>query len=183
MLLVQFLAIAVMRGEAATPLPVLLDRARVFQRAGLAPLAREQYSHILKLHPGNKEASKALGDLVSKETDERMRSALAAHKAGALDIAVFQVNRTLAIAPKETQALDLKKKLVQEQKLKKQLEAQVSKDYLKGVELYRTGRLDLALANFVRVLNLDPSNKGALDYIQKIGDRLKLTSPEGARKP
>ncbi len=164
-------------GAASPSLPVLMERARGFQLASLAPVAREQFSYILRLYPKNKEVSQALTDLTSAEFKQHMKAALSAQKTRDLDTALVHVNLALSISPKEADALDLKKKLIQEQKLKHQLSARVNQDYVKGVEFYQAGKLDLALASFVRVLNLDPAHKGALDYVQKIGDRIKAGKP------
>ncbi|MCG3205420.1 MAG: hypothetical protein KCHDKBKB_02141 [Elusimicrobia bacterium] len=156
--------------------PILMDRARVFEKADLAPLAREQYAFVLRWDPKNKDASKALEDLKTREIEEHMSGALSAQKIGAFDVALHHVDRILAVNPTHTQALGLKKQLTRERNSKAELTDRVSKDYLKGIESYQNGQLDLSLAHFVRVLNLDPNHKGALDYIEKIGERMKTSS-------
>jgi tetratricopeptide (TPR) repeat protein len=160
--------------EKTAALSELLDRAHIFQKAELVSLAREQYAYILHLHPNNSEASKALHDIDTVEFGSCMKSALTAQKAGEVEAALLQVNRALAINPKESQAVELKMKLSQESELSSRMGDQISKDYRHGVEQYQNEQWDQALASFVRVLNLDPTHKGALDYIQKIGTHMKV---------
>jgi tetratricopeptide (TPR) repeat protein len=166
----------------STPaLALLMGRANAFEKANVPSIACEEYAYALRLYPKNKELSQALESLSAVEYKSLMKDALAAQKSGDAVTALAKVNQALAVSPKDADAVQLKQKLLQDQKLQSELDARVSGDYRKGIELYQKGQLDLALASFVRVLNLDPNNKGALDYIQKIGERLKAT-PEAVKK-
>jgi tetratricopeptide (TPR) repeat protein len=159
-------------------LPLLRARAQEFQKFNLNPIAREQYATLLRLNPNDKVSSKALKELNSGETEHHLKEGARSKKAGDLERAFLHVNRALNISPNNMEAIALKNTLVQEETLRKQLADQISKDYLKGVDLYQNSRLDLALANFVRVLNLDPNHKGALGYIEKIGEQMKAPNPQ-----
>ncbi len=154
--------------ESPASFSTLWQRAQAFQTAGLVPVAHEQFSYLLQKDPQNKQALLAQENLVSVELNQSIKKSQAAYKEGDLDAALQYIQRALILSPKNTQALALKKQWLQEQELKKQMESRVNKIMQKGIGLYQSGQWDAALASFVSVLNLDPTNKQARAYIEKI---------------
>lgn len=61
----------------------------------------------------------------------------------------------------------------QAQKARGQVDALVKRDLQEGINYFEHNQFDEAVAAFVRVLNIDPSNEEAAAYIKKIGDHAR----------
>jgi tetratricopeptide (TPR) repeat protein len=159
-------------------LSTLTQRAVLFEQVGLPAVAREQYRLILRLYPNAPGIEKALTALSRRDAASRLDNARRAHDAGVLPLALSELDRALADTPNDSSLQALRAEWTKEEKLHAGLRAHVSKDYLEGVSLYQKGENDRALECFLRVLNLDPQHKGAMGYVERIGQKMDVGTRE-----
>jgi len=157
---------------AAVPAKILIERAEKFKTLGLIPLAREQYMYVKKEYPKEKSVAQALEELSGAELKIHESNALNAENAGALKLAALEYERALKADPSNQRLKGRYKGVMKEINLKQGLNERVSKEYLRGLEFYQAGKLDQALESFVTTLNMAPQHKGALNYVEKIGEKL-----------
>lgn len=161
---------AVVWADASVQL--LLDRAHRFERMGLTAVAREQYLLIQKKFPQEKRSLAALANLSRLEGERHYEKAVKAKKVGAVKLALLEAERAISADSSHRQAKALKESLKKEVALKNSMSDRVQKDYTAGLTYYQNGQTDRALECFVKVLNIDPKHRGALVYIERIGEKM-----------
>ncbi len=159
-------------------LATLLDRAHTFEQIGLPAVAREQYRLILRLYPKAVGVEKELVALSRRDAAQHVENARRAHDAGVLPLALSELDRALIDDPTDGNIKSLRAEWGKEEHLHAGLHELVSKDYLEGLSLYQKGENDRALECFLRVLNLDPQHKGAMGYVERIGQKMDVGAHE-----
>ena len=156
------------------PLPVLLERAQAFEEAGLMALARGEYMYILSIYPKEASVQADLKNISEKETKYHLENAERMKKLGALTVALYHANLAVSASPGSSAAKECQTELMKEISLQKGLQEKTSTDYLQGIKYYEAGQWTLALESFVKVLNMDPDHKGALSYVEKVGQKINI---------
>jgi tetratricopeptide (TPR) repeat protein len=157
-------------------LSTLTERAHSFEQLGLPVVAREQYRLILRLYPKAPGIEKSLVALSKRDAASHVDNARRARDAGVLPLALRELDRALADTPHDGDIKNLRDEWKKEERLRAGLREHVSKDYLEGLALYQKGQNDRALECFLRVLNLDPQHKGAMGYVERIGQKMDVGS-------
>lgn len=156
----------------------LMARAKLYASLGLTPLAREQYRIILNGTPDDNDAKAEFAVLTDIEVRSSLQQAQICAKRKDLDAALVHIEHVLSLQPRHAAARELKTSVTQEKKLNNNLQSLIAAEANQGKEFYRSGKTDLALASFVRALNLDPHNTEILSYIEKIGQQIGMGQPE-----
>ena len=164
---------------ARTPTPTLVvQMADGYQAAGLLPVAREEIRWGLKRFPLEKSLAKKLSALSVEEGRYHLQRGEAFKSNGLLKPALVSFDKAVKVDPGNSRAVRLKEETSQELSVGAGRHDRVARDFQSGVDRFNQGQWDRALESFVKVLNLDPTHKGALVYIEKLEEKLANRTEE-----
>ena len=157
----------------------LLDRAHTFEQIGLPAVEREQYRLILRLYPKAVGVEKELAALSRRDAAQHLENARRAHDAGVLPLALSELDRALADDPTDGSIKSLARGMGKRRTAARRFaRSRFERLFWEGLSLYQKGENDRALECFLRVLNLDPQHKGAMGYVERIGQSMDVGTHE-----
>jgi tetratricopeptide (TPR) repeat protein len=147
------------------------DQANIFYSKKYYSAAKDLLNLIFDIDPDNAQARsllKRIDEDMTQEISTSLQTAHDAEKAGRMLEAVEAYNRILELDPgnlaiKQARAQDVDK-------------LDIAKQLTLGIDLYNKGQLDDAKAEFESVLQVNPKEPVALEYMQKLGTRPAMAS-------
>ena len=137
--------------------------------------AIKDFNSVLKLDGGNKEArslSREARRTLDKEVAPLLKSAEAALEGGDEKAAALDLNRVLGRDPDNRRAKSIMERLDRAAS-REALKKEITKHYLRGIELYTSGKFTAAIESWEKVLDLDPDHVKAKINIEKAAKKLE----------
>ncbi len=114
---------------------------------------------------------------------ESTRSGLDAYQKGDFQIAMEEFEKALLLDPSnETVKEYHKKAIVRAFATFKNLEGDVEKIYLQGVDMYVEGKYEVAISMWQRILEKDPLNKRVIKAIDKAEEQIRTRNESKKKK-
>ncbi len=153
--------------------------------------AKDMFLEVLKLEPNNKTAKeylekieKALAELarlksIEDEAEKHFILGLNYFNKKEYESALEEFNITLEIKPDHQKAIEYKNKVLEilkklKEKQEKEKYTLIQKLLAEGIKYYQLGEYELAIEKFKKVLELDPENKYAKEYLRLAIQALQL---------
>jgi tetratricopeptide (TPR) repeat protein len=149
-------------------------------KAGRYTDAIANYKAVLLIDRGNREAAAGLQNaarLRSKTVEKMLEPGVKASKEGNYYQAMAAFNEVLQIDGKNTEARRLRKEM------KEKLDELLTPLLKEGIEAYKKGDIGVAVVSFKKVLNVEPGNKEAKEYLGKMDiDKAKASIEKEVEK-
>jgi len=185
------------KGEFETVGELYYAQGTVFYIKGEWGKAISQWENALKIDPSNKEISEFIKIAKKRRQEEESfekaevlyRDGLAHYNKGKINEAIKQLEEVIKFNPQHRKAQELLAKVrekvtaMKKEEKERKLRETVEKRYFRGIDYYAEGQFNKAIKEWKEVLRIDPTHRGAKDYLKKARDKIaRVNSREKGKK-
>lgn len=185
------------KGDFETVAELYYAQGTVFYIKGEWAKAISQWENALKIDPLNKEIPEFIKIAKKRRQEEEAfekaevlyRDGLAHYNKGKINEAIKQLEEVIKFNPQHRKARELlsraKEKVatIKKEEKERKLRETVEKRYFRGIDYYAEAQFNKAIKEWKGVLKIDPTHRGAKDYLKKARDKIaRVNSRGGGRK-
>ncbi|MEE9315804.1 MAG: tetratricopeptide repeat protein [bacterium] len=184
------------KGDFETVAELYYAQGTVFYIKGEWAKAISQWENALKIDPLNKEIPEFIKIAKKRRQEEEAfekaevlyRDGLAHYNKGKINEAIKQLGGVIKFNPQHRKARELlaraKEKVatIKKEEKERKLRETVEKRYFRGIDYYAEGQFNKAIKEWKGVLKIDPTHRGAKDYLKKARDKIARVNSRGGGK-
>lgn len=185
------------KGEFKTVAELYYAQGTIFYIKGEWAKSISQWENTLKIDPSNKEISEFIKIAKKRRQEEEAfekaevlyRDGLAYYNKGKINEAIKQMEEVIKFNPQHRKAREFivrareKVAAIKKEEKTRKLRETVEKRYFRGIDYYAEGQFNKAIKEWKGVLKIDPTHRGAKDYLKKARDKIaRVNSRGGGRK-
>ncbi|MDH5662096.1 MAG: tetratricopeptide repeat protein, partial [Elusimicrobiota bacterium] len=181
------------KGEFESVGELYYAQGMIFYIKGEWAKAISQWENALKIYRSNKEISEFLKIAKKRRQEEEAfekgevlyRDGLAQYNKGKINEAIKQLEEVIKFNPQHRRAKELLAKVRDKvAEIKKEEKARMSREtvdkrYFRGIDYYAEGQFNKAIKEWQEVLKLDPTHRGAKEYLKKARDKVARANSRG----
>ena len=181
------------KGEFKTVAELYYAQGTVFYIKGEWAKAISQWENALKIDPSNKEISEFIKIARKRRQEEEAfekaevlyRDGLAQYNKGKINEAIKQLEEVIKFNPQHRRAQELLAKVrekvaeIKKEERARRLRETVDKRYFRGIDYYAEGQFNKAIKEWRGVLKIDPTHRGAKEYLKKARDKIARANSRG----